>query len=105
MPAPSAHLEAQLDHPIFSETLRLIRGLPGTAEALVPLSLLQQEVLLRLIHSSGDLALAADLVCPVSACAAGMAALAAGAPILTDTAMAAAGVGGPAVLASMAALR
>jgi precorrin-8X/cobalt-precorrin-8 methylmutase len=92
MPAISADLEAHLDHPIFSESLRLIRGLPGAAAALAPLSPLQQDLLLRLIHSSGDLALAADLVCPVSACAAGMAALAAGASILTDTAMAAAAV-------------
>jgi precorrin-8X/cobalt-precorrin-8 methylmutase len=92
MPATRADLEAQLDHPIFSESLRLIRGLPGAAAALAPLGPLQQDVLLRLIHSSGDLALAADLVCPVSACATGMAALAAGAPILTDTAMAAAAV-------------
>lgn len=81
-----------LDHPIFSESLRLIRQLPGTAAALAPLSPLQQDVLLRLIHSSGDPGLAADLVCSASACGAGLAALAAGAPILTDTAMAAAAV-------------
>ena len=53
-----------LDHPIFCESLRLIRQLPGTAAALAPLSPLQQDVLLRLIHSSGDPGLAADLVCP-----------------------------------------
>ena len=81
-----------LDHPIFCESLRLIRQLPGTAAALAPLSPLQQDVLLRLIHSSGDPGLAADLVCPATACAAGLVALAAGAPILTDTAMAAAAV-------------
>ena len=81
-----------LDHPIFCESLRLIRQLPGTAAALAPLSPLQQDVLLRLIHSSGDPGLAADLVCPATACGAGLAALAAGVPILTDTAMAAAAV-------------
>ena len=81
-----------LDHPIFSESLRLIRQLPGTAAALASLSPLQQDVLLRLIHSSGDPGLAADLVCPATACGAGLAALAAGVPILTDTAMAAAAV-------------
>jgi precorrin-8X/cobalt-precorrin-8 methylmutase len=81
-----------LDHPIFSESLRLIRQLPGTAAALAPLSPLQQDVLLRLIHSSGDPGLAVDLVCPATACGAGLAALAAGVPILTDTAMAAAAV-------------
>ena len=81
-----------LDHPIFSESLRLIRQLPGTAAALASLSPLQQDVLLRLIHSSGDPGLAVDLVCPATACGAGLAALAAGVPILTDTAMAAAAV-------------
>ena len=81
-----------LDHPIFCESLRLIRQMPGMAAALAPLSPLQQDVLLRLIHSSGDPDLVADLVCPATACGAGLAALAAGAPILTDTAMAAAAV-------------
>ena len=81
-----------LDHPIFCESLRLIRQLPGTKASLAPLSPLQQDVLLRLIHSSGDPGLAADLVCPATACEAGLAALAAGVPILTDTAMAAAAV-------------
>ena len=83
---------AEFDHPIFSESLRLIRDLPGTAAALAPLGTLQQEVLLRLIHSSGDPELAGHLRFGPGACAAGMAALAAGAPILTDTAMAAAAV-------------
>jgi precorrin-8X/cobalt-precorrin-8 methylmutase len=59
---------------------------------LAPLSPLEQEVLLRLIHSSGDLSLGADLRCAPGACVAGAAALAAGAPLLTDTAMAAAAV-------------
>jgi precorrin-8X/cobalt-precorrin-8 methylmutase len=81
-----------LDHPIFCESLRLIRQMPGMAAALAPLSPLQQDVLLRLIHSSGDPGLVADLVCPATACEAGLAALAAGAPILTDTGMAAAAV-------------
>ncbi len=83
---------AAFDHPIFRESLRLIRELPGTAAALAPLSPLQQDVLLRLIHSSGDPALAGDLRFAPGACEAGLAALAAGAPILTDTAMAAAAV-------------
>jgi len=45
-----------------------------------------------LVHSSGDLALAPLLRFSPGACAKGMAALAGGAPILTDTAMAAAAV-------------
>ena len=85
--------EASLDHPIFRESIRLIR------EALEPTGLyarwpdrLEQDVLERLVHSSGDLSLPADLVMAPGACAAGKDALAAGAPILTDTAMAAAAV-------------
>ena len=83
---------AEFDHPIFSESLRLIRDLPGTAAALAPLGTLQQDVLLRLIHSSGDPELAGHLRFGPGACEAALVALAAGAPILTDTAMAAAAV-------------
>lgn len=83
---------AEFDHPIFCESLRLIRDLPGTAAALAALSTLQQDVLLRLIHSSGDPELAGHLRFGQGACEAALAALAAGAPILTDTAMAAAAV-------------
>ena len=85
--------DASLDHPIFCESIRLIR------QALEPTGLyvhwpdaLERDVLERLVHSSGDLSLPADLVISPGACRAGMAALAAGAPILTDTAMAAAAV-------------
>jgi precorrin-8X/cobalt-precorrin-8 methylmutase len=83
---------ADFDHPIFCESLRLIRALPGMAAALAALSTLQQDVLLRLIHSSGDPELAGAVRFGPGACEAGLAALAAGAPILTDTAMAAAAV-------------
>ena len=54
------------------------------------LSPVQEDVLLRLIHSSGDPGLAPLLRFSAGACEAGMAALADGAVILTDTAMAAA---------------
>ena len=76
------------DHPIFTESIRRIR------EALGPTHLdpLQQQVLERLVHSSGDLALGALLRFSPGACEAGLAALQQGAPILTDTAMAAAAV-------------
>ena len=83
---------AEFDHPIFCESLRLIRDLPGTAAALAALGTLQQDVLLRLIHSSGDPELAGHLRFGPGACEAALVALAAGAPILTDTAMAAAAV-------------
>ena len=76
------------DHPIFTESIRRIR------EALGPTDLdpLQQQVLERLVHSSGDLALGALLRFSYGACEAGLTALQQGAPILTDTAMAAAAV-------------
>jgi precorrin-8X/cobalt-precorrin-8 methylmutase len=88
----SAPGEQGFDHPIFCESLRLIRELPGVQAALAPLTPLQQDVLLRLIHSSGDPGLASDLGWSPGACEQGLAALVAGAPILTDTAMAAAAV-------------
>lgn len=79
---------AAFDHPIFSESLRLIRGWLGETG----LDPLQTEVLERLVHSSGDLSLASALRFSDGACERGLAALAAGAVILTDTAMAAAAV-------------
>jgi len=97
-----------LDHPIFSESIRRIRLLlaeqvaadPLLAAQLAGLTPMERQVLERCIHSSGDPALAVDLrFSPAGtgsaaggACGAGAAALAAGAPILTDTAMAAAAV-------------
>jgi len=77
-----------LDHPIFTESVRHIR------QCLGPTSLdgVYQDVLERLIHSSGDMTLAPELRFSPGACEAGMEALAAGAVILTDTAMAAAAV-------------
>lgn len=78
-----------LDHPIFTESLRRIRLLLGETG----LRGLERDVLERLVHSSGDLSLAPDLRFSPGACELGACALAAGAPILTDTAMAAAAVG------------
>ncbi len=76
------------DHPIFSESMRLIRGWLGETG----LDPLQAEVLERLVHSSGDLSLASLLRFSDGACERGLEALAAGGVILTDTAMAAAAV-------------
>ncbi|MBC1260315.1 precorrin-8X methylmutase [Synechococcus sp. BSF8S] len=77
-----------LDHPIFTESVRRIRQWLGPTG----LDPVEQEVLERLVHSSGDLTIAADLRFSAGACARGQEALAAGAVILTDTAMAAAAV-------------
>jgi precorrin-8X/cobalt-precorrin-8 methylmutase len=83
---------AAFDHPIFGESLRIIQAMPAVAAALTALGSLQQDVVLRLIHSSGDPELAGAVRFTPEACELGLAALAAGAPILTDTAMAAAAV-------------
>ena len=71
---------AGLDHPIFLESIRRIRQQLGETS----LNPLQQSVLERLIHSSGDLALAPALSFSASACQIGVRALRAGASILTD---------------------
>jgi precorrin-8X/cobalt-precorrin-8 methylmutase len=88
---------ASFDHPIFSESIRLIRAALADSSAVHSFDLgiwspVEQDVLLRLIHSSGDLSLARDVRFSQGACVVGLEALAAGAPILTDTAMAAAAV-------------
>ena len=91
-----------MDHPIFTESIRRIRE--ALADPTAPPSWHQaalrwadgpeRDVLERCIHSSGDLAIAPDLVFwpETDAAITGLRALAAGAPILTDTAMAAAAV-------------
>jgi precorrin-8X/cobalt-precorrin-8 methylmutase len=102
--------EGVTDHPIFTESIRRIRGLLAQRAAvdavlaaqLSGLSALEREVLERCIHSSGDVSIASDLVFspaqadrPMAgkgACMLAQEALRAGAPILTDTAMAAAAV-------------
>ena len=76
------------DHPIFTESIRRIRALLGETG----LDPLQQQVLERLVHSSGDPGLQQLLRFSEGACDQGLAALQAGAAILTDTAMAAAAV-------------
>jgi precorrin-8X/cobalt-precorrin-8 methylmutase len=83
-PAP----EPFADHPIFLESLRRIRALLGDTN----LPAAERDVLERLVHSCGDPAIAPDLRFSPGACVTGLGALAAGAVILTDTAMAAAAV-------------
>jgi precorrin-8X/cobalt-precorrin-8 methylmutase len=76
------------DHPIFTESIRRIRELLGDTG----LQALEQDVLERLVHSSGDPSIAELLRFSPGACEVGLAALRAGAVILTDTEMAAAAV-------------
>ncbi len=77
-----------IDHPIFLESIRFIKARLGHTG----LDPLQQQVLERLIHSSGDFGLQSFLRFSPCACEEGIVALQAGATILTDTAMAAAAV-------------
>jgi precorrin-8X/cobalt-precorrin-8 methylmutase len=79
---------ADFDHPIFVESIRRIRLLLGESE----LAGVEQELLERLVHSSGDPAIAPLLRFSPGACGVGLQALASGAVILTDTAMAASAV-------------
>jgi precorrin-8X/cobalt-precorrin-8 methylmutase len=76
------------DHPIFVESIRRIRLLLGESSLVG----VERELLERLVHSSGDPAIAPLLRFSPGACAVGLQALASGAVILTDTAMAASAV-------------
>ena len=76
------------EHPIFLESVKYIRSQIG----LTGLNSLQQSVLERIIHSSGDLNIQSCLRFSSNACEDAINALKNGANILTDTYMAAAGV-------------
>ncbi len=78
----------KIDHPIFTQSIDYIRSriqCPG-------LDNLETEVLERIIHSTGDFSIQHDLQFSPNSCSIGVSALKAGAPILTDTFMAAAAV-------------
>ena len=76
------------DHPIFLESIRFIRSHLGDND----LNYLENKVLERLIHSSGDFSVQNLLEFSEGACEKGLKALKNGAPILTDTDMAAAAI-------------
>jgi len=76
------------EHPIFLESTKYIRSQIG----LTGLNSLQQAVLERIIHSSGDLSMQSYLRFSSNACENGINALRKGASILTDTHMAEAAV-------------
>ena len=78
----------RIDHPIFLESIRFIQSRLGSSE----LDPLQQQVLERLIHSSGDFGIQSLICFSPGACQQGIASLQKGAAILTDTAMAAAAI-------------
>ncbi len=81
-------------HPIEAESYRILRSRIDLSR-LPPLS---RAVTERVIHASADFDYATDLVCDEAALAAGLAALAAGAPVVADVAMVAAAITGHPVI-------
>jgi len=77
-----------IDHPIFLESIRFVRSHLKDND----LNYLEKKVLERLVHTSGDFSVQNLLEFSVGACDKGLQALKNGAPILTDTDMAAAAI-------------
>ena len=77
-----------IDHPIFLESIRFIKSNLGKNN----LSYLENKVLERLIHTSGDFTIENLLEFSEHACEKTIKSLQEGAPILTDTDMAAAAI-------------
>ncbi|GAA2191401.1 precorrin-8X methylmutase [Micromonospora lupini] len=75
-------------HPIEAESYRILRERVDLSH-LPPLT---RAVTERVVHASADLAYVDELVCDEAALEAGLAALRAGAPVVTDVAMVAAGI-------------
>ena len=76
------------DHPIFLESIRYIRSNLGSND----FNYLENKVLERLVHTSGDFNIQNLLEFSQDACKKGIEAIKEGAPILTDTDMAAAAI-------------
>ena len=79
---------SRIVHPIERESYRILRDRVDLSH-LPPLT---RAVTERVVHASADLDYATDLVCDEAALAAGLAVLRAGAPIVTDVWMVAAGI-------------
>ena len=77
-----------IDHPIFLESIRFIRSHLLAND----LNYLEKKVLERLVHTSGDFSVQNLVNFSEGACEKGLQALKNGAPILTDTDMAAAAI-------------
>ncbi|EEP70068.1 precorrin-8X methylmutase cbiC/cobH, partial [Micromonospora sp. ATCC 39149] len=75
-------------HPIERQSYAILRSRVDLT-ALPPLT---RAVTERVVHASADLDYVTDLVCDEAALAGGLAALRAGAPVVTDVAMVAAGI-------------
>ncbi|MEU7752612.1 precorrin-8X methylmutase [Micromonospora sp. NPDC049171] len=79
---------SRMVHPIEVESYRILRERVDLSH-LPPLS---RAVTERVVHASADLAYVDELVCDEAALESGLAALRAGAPVVTDVAMVAAGI-------------
>tara|TARA_B100000131_G_scaffold295392_1_gene312369 strand:- start:214 stop:849 length:636 start_codon:yes stop_codon:yes gene_type:complete len=77
-----------IDHPIFQESIRYIQSRLGYTG----FNSIEQDVLERLIHSSGDFGIQSLLKFTPGACESGVIALKEGARIITDTNMAASAI-------------
>ena len=77
-----------IDHPIFLESIKFIRSRLVAND----LNYLEKKVLERLVHTSGDFTVQNLINFSEGACEKGLQALKNGAPILTDTDMAAAAI-------------
>tara|TARA_B100001989_G_scaffold33370_1_gene19783 strand:+ start:852 stop:1481 length:630 start_codon:yes stop_codon:yes gene_type:complete len=77
-----------IDHPIFLESIRFIKSHLANND----LDYLEQKVLERIVHTSGDFSVQDLIEFSQGACEKGLQALKNGAPILTDTDMAAAAI-------------
>jgi len=86
-PSPQAH-HGELVHPIEAEAYRIMHSRMDLSH-LPPLS---RAVTERIVHASADFDYVTDLVCDEAALAAGLAALAAGVPVVVDVEMVAAGI-------------
>ncbi len=86
-PSAQAH-HGELVHPIEAEAYRIMHSRMDLSH-LPPLS---RAVTERVVHASADFDYVTDLVCDEAALAAGVAALAAGVPVVVDVEMVAAGI-------------
>ena len=77
-----------IDHPIFLESIKFIRSNLEVND----LNYLEKKVLERIVHTSGDFSVQNLIEFSEGACEKGLQALQNGAPILTDTDMAAAAI-------------
>ncbi|MDO3705234.1 precorrin-8X methylmutase [Micromonospora sp. C28SCA-DRY-2] len=85
-------------HPIERRSYEILRSRVDLSH-LPPLT---RAVIERVVHASADLDYVTDLVCVEAALAGGLAALRAGAPVVTDVAMVAAGITGREALCPVA---